>query len=488
MVYFFREFFITPGEFFEYEASAVDDDLPADTLGYSFVGGWPTGSTLDPATGRFTWTPATANGTNYVTIRVSDNGTPPLHDDLLLVIVVSPPNNEPTISLGTARATEPVVNYESFTNGTPNEQVMFKKPSNSATTSAFIDTVVTNYTTVTTSFPAGNANAGAKVLRAEWTFKTGISDYWVRLTTANTTFLPNPTINASARLKFDIHTSKTLKVGLGIRETNTTAENGANGGTTGDVEYVGCTSKIGSTPVPSRIVNANTWTTLEFDLPNEPCQTLTGNSILAAGQQVLEHLILKGEGGTGVYTVYIDNFEVVTTTALPGTLTMKSNSKLTFTATGSDPDSHPITIGLEEGAPVEATINSSTGDFAWTPSPTYDGTTNEITVYVEDAPPGGQQTKRAYETVTVIVVPDTLAVQSQTELASVSSGETVTVEWNAVVGELYQVQYKEGVDDSWTNAGEPIVASEPVESVVLENGGGTRFYRIIVVSGNSTDE
>ncbi len=488
MVYFFREFFITPGEFFEYEASAVDDDLPADTLGYSFVGGWPTGSTLDPATGRFTWTPATANGTNYVTIRVSDNGTPPLHDDLLLVIVVSPPNNEPTISLGTARATEPVVNYESFTNGTPNEQVMFKKPSNSATTSAFIDTVVTNYTTVTTSFPAGNANAGAKVLRAEWTFKTGISEYWVRLTTANTTFLPNPTINASEPLQFNIHTSKTLKVGLGIRETNTTAENGANGGTTGDVEYVGCTSKIGSTPVPSRIVNANTWTMLEFDLPNEPCQTLTGNSILAAGQQVLEHLILKGEGGTGVYTVYIDNFEVVTTTALPGTLTMKSNSKLTFTATGSDPDSHPITIGLEEGAPVEATINSSTGDFAWTPSPTYDGTTNEITVYVEDAPPGGQQTKRAYETVTVIVVPDTLAVQSQTELASVSSGETVTVEWNAVVGELYQVQYKEGVDDSWTNAGEPIVASEPVEPVDLATGGGTRFYRIIVVSGNSTDE
>jgi hypothetical protein len=482
-------FYVNPGETVEWEAEAVDADLPGDTLTWSFVGAAPAGATLVATNGHFTWTPTSANGSNEVVIRVTDSGVPALYDELTLVVVVSPVNNAPTLAATSARVTEKVVTFETFAAGTANEAVMFKKPANSTTTSSYIDTNATNYTTVTSSFPSGNANAGARALRATWSFKTGITNYWVRLVTFNTTSLANPTINASARLKFDIRSDKALKVGLGIRETTNTVENGANGGSLGPIEYVGCTSKVGTTPIPTRSVAANTWTTLEFDLPAEPCQTLTGNSILAAGQQVLEHLILKGEGGTGAYNVYLDNFEVVSVTPLASgastDVTMKSSSTLTFNLQGSDVDAHPLTYGLELGAPAEATLAANV--VTWTPPTTYNGTTNEITGYVEDYPPGGYQAKRAYVTANVVVIADGLNPQSAPDGTSVGTGETATVEWNAIPGHTYQVQVKDADADAWTNVGEPIVATKTDESVTLQNGGSTRLYRILEVGGASAE-
>jgi hypothetical protein len=194
-----------------FDVSAQDDDLPAQTFTYSITSG---PGSINAGTGTYTWTPPAGNSTNSVIVRVTDNGTPALWDEQTVTILVVPTNSAPVLSLGTARATEPVVTFETFTNGTPTETVMFKKPLNSTTTSNYVDAVATNYTTVTTAFPAGNANAGAKVLKVGWTFKTGLANYWVRLNTFNTTFLPNPAINASARLKVDVYSDKTLKVCL----------------------------------------------------------------------------------------------------------------------------------------------------------------------------------------------------------------------------------------------------------------------------------
>ena len=409
MVQYLKEFFVNPFELVEYEATATDDDLPGDTLTYSFIGTPLPGSTLDSATGHFTWTPTTANGTNITVVRATDSGTPALYDELTIVIVSSPTNIAPVLGSITARATESVVSYETFTNNTPNEQVMFKKPSNSSTTSAFVDTTAANSTVITTSFPAGNANAGAKVLKADWTFKTGLTDYWVRLTTANTTLLPNPVFDCNARLKFDVYSSKSIKVALGIRETGTNVENGANGGIVGTIEYVGASTKQGNgCPNPTRTVNANTWTTLEFDIPNEPKVGFTGDGTLNPGQQTLEHLVLVGNGGSGAYTVHLDNFEVVNQATLPGSIAMKSGTTLGFTATATDADSNPLTFGLEEGAPTGATIDPASGVFSWVPATSYDGTTNDITPYVEDYPLGGYQAKRDSQTLTVTVSSDTL--------------------------------------------------------------------------------
>ncbi|MEO5984944.1 MAG: Ig-like domain-containing protein, partial [Ferruginibacter sp.] len=71
---------------------ASDDDLPTNSLQFSFdvtTGGAQLGAT----SGIFNWVPATNQlGTNYFTIRVTDNGTPSLSDaKTFSVIVVLPP-------------------------------------------------------------------------------------------------------------------------------------------------------------------------------------------------------------------------------------------------------------------------------------------------------------------------------------------------------------------------------------------------------------
>lgn len=55
-----------------------DADLPVQTLTLDFPSGAPAGAALDQAGRRFTWTPAAnQTGPHGITIRVTDNGTPP---------------------------------------------------------------------------------------------------------------------------------------------------------------------------------------------------------------------------------------------------------------------------------------------------------------------------------------------------------------------------------------------------------------------------
>ena len=397
------------GQTVAFTASAEDDDVPADTLTYSLTGSVPPGATINSSTGDFTWTPPNGNSTNSFNVRVTDNGTPALWDEQGLTIIVVPTNATPVLTLGGSRSDEAFANFETFTNNTPNENVMFRKPSNSSTTSAYIDTTATNYTTIVTSFPAGHTSA--KVLKAGWNFKTsGTNAYWCRLDTTSTVNLPNPTINFSEHLTFDIYTSKALLVGVGCRESGTTNNIGADGGITGNIEYVGCTNEIGTTPMPSRYVAANTWTHLDFDLPKEPCQALTGNGILAAGKGTLEHLILVGQGGTGAYTIHVDNFDVVTTNTLPAeTVTMVTGSTLTFTASATDPDPGTgLAFSLGPDSNTNAVIDSVTGAFTYTPPVGDAGTTNSIVVDVQDNPTNGSLPKDAASTITVIVNADPL--------------------------------------------------------------------------------
>jgi hypothetical protein len=72
--------------------SATDADIPANTLTYSLDPGAPAGAAIDPVTGVFTWQPpgALANTTTNITVRVTDNGSPPLHDTKSFAVTVAP--------------------------------------------------------------------------------------------------------------------------------------------------------------------------------------------------------------------------------------------------------------------------------------------------------------------------------------------------------------------------------------------------------------
>jgi len=70
-----------------FTATATDADLPAHGLTFSLLPGAPAEAGIDPNTGAFTWTPTTA-GSYPVTVRVTDNGVPPLFADQSFSVVV----------------------------------------------------------------------------------------------------------------------------------------------------------------------------------------------------------------------------------------------------------------------------------------------------------------------------------------------------------------------------------------------------------------
>jgi PKD repeat protein len=85
------------GTLISFTASATDADLPPNTLVFSLDPGAPDGAGIDPSSGEFTWTPTEVQGPGIytVTVRVTDDGIPPLDDCETITITVSEVNQPP---------------------------------------------------------------------------------------------------------------------------------------------------------------------------------------------------------------------------------------------------------------------------------------------------------------------------------------------------------------------------------------------------------
>jgi hypothetical protein len=78
------------------DASATDTDTPTQTLTYSLLNE-PSGAGIDPGSGLFSWTPAESQGpgTNTITVRVVDDGTPNLSATNQFDVVINEVNSAP---------------------------------------------------------------------------------------------------------------------------------------------------------------------------------------------------------------------------------------------------------------------------------------------------------------------------------------------------------------------------------------------------------
>ncbi len=73
-----------------FTAVATDPDIPANSLVFSLEPGAPAGAAIQSSTGVFTWTPLPSQSatTNSVTVRVTDNGAPPLNATSTFQVIV----------------------------------------------------------------------------------------------------------------------------------------------------------------------------------------------------------------------------------------------------------------------------------------------------------------------------------------------------------------------------------------------------------------
>jgi hypothetical protein len=88
--------------------TATDADLPANLVTYNLEPGAPAAASINTASGVFSWTPddTEEGSTNHVTIRATDDGTPPLNDTRTfsvtvvgrpVIVSISFSNNTPTL-------------------------------------------------------------------------------------------------------------------------------------------------------------------------------------------------------------------------------------------------------------------------------------------------------------------------------------------------------------------------------------------------------
>jgi hypothetical protein len=265
-----------------------------------------------------------------------------------------------TNSAGPPESVQLLTDLENFTTDTTNGVPLFRNPRYSASTSANLDT--TPDLSVVTDVHTTTGHGTGRVLRACCNF-TNATNPWLRLTTASAPNWPNPVIDLTKKLRFDLYTDKAVKVAVGCREATIAAGTpiGTNGGTNGAIAWAGVTNVSGTAPMPTRTVAAGAWNTLTFDLPSEPILNFSGgNGILstASGLGVLEHLAIVPAAWTGSNNVYLDNFAVV--------------APRTFT------------YSLAAGAPTNATVNPTNGVLTWTPTEAQGPATNSISVVVTD--------------------------------------------------------------------------------------------------------
>jgi PKD repeat protein len=85
-----------------YTTTATDPDVPGQTLTFSLGPGAPTGASIDPSTGVFTWTPTEAQGPgNYpLKVIVTDNGASPMNDFETIQVTVNEVNLNPIVDAG----------------------------------------------------------------------------------------------------------------------------------------------------------------------------------------------------------------------------------------------------------------------------------------------------------------------------------------------------------------------------------------------------
>jgi hypothetical protein len=75
-----------------FSATAMDVDAPPQALSFSLDPGAPAGATINPVNGLFSWRPAAAQspGTNLITVRVTDDGAPPMSGTTTFTVRVAP--------------------------------------------------------------------------------------------------------------------------------------------------------------------------------------------------------------------------------------------------------------------------------------------------------------------------------------------------------------------------------------------------------------
>jgi uncharacterized repeat protein (TIGR01451 family) len=153
---------------------------------------------------------------------------------------------------------------------------------------------------------------------------------------------------------------------------------------------------------------------------------------------------------------------------------------LIITNSAMDPDvpTNSLTFSLNP-AITGANINATNGVLLWTPDGSFANTTNTITVMVTDYNPSAVNTQHLSDakSFSVFVAPPPAFT------SAVTSNGMMTLNWSAISGQTYRVQYSTNlVGANWTDLSPDVTATDITASQSeLIVPDAQRFYRVLIV-------
>lgn len=443
--------------------SATDYGVSFNTLNYSLLSA-PGNAVLNPLTGVLTWTPTEVQGpgSNWCSVRVTDNGSPALSATNSFAVLVNEVNLAPILPV--LIATQTVV-----------EGVLLTL--NDQATDADVPANPLTYTLI--SPPAGAAVSGNGTFTWTPSPGQGPGSYTIKVKVTDTNGAAVNARQLSATNSFVVQVLPTNHPPVLSTITNRTVDEltilafavSATDPDAGDTltfqlnagAPAGATIDAGSgvfrwTPTEAQGPGTNTITVVVTDNgASRGCSNLSAtNSFTVAVREVNSAPVLA---------------------AIPDcVITAGETVRFRATATDSDRPTNTLTFTMETFSlmppdPTNATLNATTGDFTWPTSTQDGGSIVWFAVKVADNGLPPLTSTRVFE-VGVVNVP---------QLTVTSVGGQPHLSWNSIAGRQYQVQYASlGASLIWTNLDPAVIAtgSQTTLGDTLQSGMTSRFYRV----------
>jgi hypothetical protein len=340
---------------YTFTATATDSDVPAQTLSFSLVSG-PTGASIGASTGVFSWTPTEAQGPGSYPfkVRVSDGV---VNTDADITLTVTEANTAPVLSNVPASATIPELAAYTFT---------------ATATDADLPAQALTFSLV-------GAPSGASIDASTGAFSWTPTEAQGPGTYPFTVRVSDGTANTNAAISLTVTEVNAAPVLANVPASATIPELAA---------YT-FTATATDSDLPAQA--------LTFSLVNGPTGASIGSSTGVFSWTPTE---AQGPGGytfkvrvtDGVVNTDADITLTVTEANqapvlanVPASATIPELAAYTFTATATDADlpAQTLTFSLVNG-PTGASIDASTGAFAWTPTEAQGPGSYPFTVRVSD--------------------------------------------------------------------------------------------------------
>ena len=384
----------TPGSALTLTATAADPDN--DSLVFLLDDSAPTGATIDPNTGAFSWTPtADQIGDFSITIIVVDSGTPALSDtETFTVSVAAPVNNPPNLdNPGEMNArVDDELTFTATATDPDNDSLVFLLD-DSAPAGATIDPNTGAFRWTPTRDQIGDFSITIIVVDSGTPALSDTETFSVSVTAFNS---PPDLLNPG-----DQQTTAGRELVLPLMATD--PENDTITFLLDDSAPAGATID----PISGQF----RWTPTAGQLGDFSITVLAIDDGFPAMSDTETFTVTVGANRAPQLDPIDDR---AANTAEP----------LTLTAAATDPDGNNLTFQLDDSAPEGAAIDPATGAFSWTPTMSQTGQFTIIVIVTDDGDP--QLSDSETFTVTVNASPVAQDDSAITERGSAVSIDVVT--------------------------------------------------------------